>query len=181
MWGQDPQKFPRELSPHKFLVFCQPLPFEESFEMADEKRAPSEDSFEFVETPAAPSPVPETQDYGVRTTSVCIQQHWGSAKAELFADLLPLVCVYQECTVASGRSWQRDLQQPLPLHTAGLHTRLLCVAAQRRSDNMAYPSYSHSHSHPDGVLDGCIFHVTPPQRESAISGSSSRALPHVQE
>ncbi|KAK3048359.1 hypothetical protein LTR09_010352 [Extremus antarcticus] len=36
--------------------------------MSNEK-AVSEDSFEFVDTPAAPSPAPETQDYGVRTTS----------------------------------------------------------------------------------------------------------------
>jgi len=32
----------------------------------------SEESFEFVETPAAPTPAPEANDYGVRTTSVCI-------------------------------------------------------------------------------------------------------------
>ena len=30
----------------------------------------SEDSFEFVDTPAAPSPAPEANNYGVRTTSV---------------------------------------------------------------------------------------------------------------
>ncbi|EMC91497.1 hypothetical protein BAUCODRAFT_79835 [Baudoinia panamericana UAMH 10762] len=29
----------------------------------------SEESFEFIDTPAAPSPAPETKDYGVRTTS----------------------------------------------------------------------------------------------------------------
>ncbi|KAG8623066.1 hypothetical protein KVT40_008042 [Elsinoe batatas] len=40
--------------------------------MAEVKTAPStisEESFEFVETPAAPSPVPESSEYGVRTTS----------------------------------------------------------------------------------------------------------------
>jgi len=30
----------------------------------------SEDSFEFVDTPRAPSPAPEANNYGVRTTSV---------------------------------------------------------------------------------------------------------------
>ena len=29
-----------------------------------------EDDFEFIETPAAPSPAPESQNFGVRTTSV---------------------------------------------------------------------------------------------------------------
>ena len=43
----------------------------------------SEDDFEFVETPAAPSPAPEAQDYGVRTTSVRSDQ-FQSFFTELF-------------------------------------------------------------------------------------------------
>lgn len=37
-----------------------------------------EDDFEFVETPAAPSPAPESQNYGVRTTSVGRSIHFMS-------------------------------------------------------------------------------------------------------
>jgi len=49
--------------------FLEPLKPNRTVRMSNEK-AVSEDSFEFVDTPAAPSPAPETQDYGVRTTSV---------------------------------------------------------------------------------------------------------------
>lgn len=37
--------------------------------MSSEK-AVSEDSFEFIDTPPAPSPAPEANNFGVRTTSV---------------------------------------------------------------------------------------------------------------
>jgi len=45
--------------------------------MAEALKAPSttsEESFDFIETPAAPSPAPETRNYGVRTTSVCFNR-----------------------------------------------------------------------------------------------------------
>jgi len=47
--------------------------------MATEHAAPStmsEDSFEFISTPGAPSPAPEANEYGVRTTSVSTNYFW---------------------------------------------------------------------------------------------------------
>lgn len=31
----------------------------------------SSDEFEYIETPAAPTPSPQAENYGVRTTNVC--------------------------------------------------------------------------------------------------------------
>lgn len=33
----------------------------------------SSEDFEYIETPAAPTPVPPTENYGVRTTTVSLQ------------------------------------------------------------------------------------------------------------
>lgn len=104
-----------KLSPQA-QVYLYPLPLcvKAALKMSSEDQAVSEDSFEFIETPAAPTPAPQAQDYGVRTTTVsfaicclagearaCTDAHWNSIQQSRMAQSQPTVPAAIPSTISS--------------------------------------------------------------------------------